>query len=266
MDFAVVIPARYASTRLPGKPLRLIRGMPMIEHVYRRALESGAVRVAIAVDDERVLEACNAFGADVVMTSADHASGTDRIAEVARGWECGDDAIIVNVQGDEPLIPPVLIRQVAENLSARPHASIATLCERIERVEDLFAPQVVKVVTDAQGYALYFSRAAVPWDRDAFAQDAAVLPATDYFRHIGLYAYRAGFLREFAAWEPCPPEQAEALEQLRALWHGYRIHVAEAQARSAPGVDTQEDLTRVAALLGDRVTVGQSVPSRGIRD
>lgn len=250
MEFAVVIPARYASTRLPGKPLRLIQGVPMIQHVHRRAMESGAARVAIATDDERIAEVCAAFGAEAVMTSADHASGTDRLAEVARRWNCDDDAIIVNVQGDEPLIPPALIRQVAGNLAARPQASIATLCERIERVEDVFAPQIVKVVTDAQGYALYFSRAVIPWDRDAFARDTGALPATAFFRHIGLYAYRAGFLREFSTWEPCVLERAEALEQLRALWYGRRIHVAEAQTRSGPGVDTEEDLLRVAALFG----------------
>lgn len=253
MEFSVVIPARYASTRLPGKPLLDIAGKPMIRHVYERALQSGADEVIIATDDERIRRAAESFGARVCMTAAHHPSGTDRLAEVARVRDYGGDQIIVNLQGDEPLMPPALIRQVAGNLHANPQASVATLCERIHAAGELFDPHLVKVVMDSQGYALYFSRAAIPWDRDAFAVTTGTtgeLPArSEHYRHIGLYAYRAGFLQEYVKWPPCVLEQTESLEQLRVMWHGYKIHVAEAVEPPGAGVDTEADLLRMRQRL-----------------
>lgn len=250
MKFDVVIPARYASTRLPGKPLRAIAGRPMLEHVYRRALESGADRVVIATDDERIAAAAQAFDAEVCMTLAHHLSGTERIAEVVATLNLDDDAIVVNVQGDEPLIPPAIIRQSAWNLAHHAEASVATLCELITEADDLFDPNVCKVVVDHQGYALYFSRAPIPWHRQAFAQGGQQLPAdTQHFRHIGLYAYRAGFLKQYVGWPESVLERTEALEQLRILWHGHRIHVDLAQETPGPGVDSEPDLARVERLL-----------------
>ncbi len=250
MSFDVVIPARYASTRLPGKPLRAIAGRPMLEHVYRRALESGANRVIIATDDERIAQAARGFDAEVCMTSTQHCSGTERIAEVVASLNLGDDEIVVNVQGDEPLIPPAIIRQAARNLANHTQASVATLCELITEADDLFDPNVCKVVVDSQGYALYFSRAPIPWHRQAFAQGGQQLPAdTQHFRHIGLYAYRAGFLRHYAGWPESVLERTEALEQLRILWQGHRIHVDLAQETPGPGVDSEQDIARVERLL-----------------
>lgn len=250
MGFTVVIPARYASTRLPGKPLRLIAGRPMIEHVYRRARASGADEVVIATDDDRIAVAAADFGARVCLTATTHPSGTDRLAEVARLLDFPDDRVLVNLQGDEPLMPPALIDQVAADLAAHEAACTATLCEPVTTAAELFDPAVVKVVADEQGYALYFSRAVVPWDRDAFAVSTRELPAASaYYRHIGLYAYRAGFIREFVGWAPCALERAEMLEQLRILWRGRRIHVARACERPGPGVDTERDLERVESLL-----------------
>ena len=248
--FTVVIPSRFASTRLPGKPLLLIAGKPMIQHVWEQASKSSAQRVVVATDDARIEEACKGFGAEVVMTREDHNSGTDRLAEVAAKLGLAPDAIVVNVQGDEPLIPPSVIDQVAENLAAHPEARMATLAEPIEDVQALFNPNVVKVVSDLNGLALTFSRATLPWAREAFAQHPDVLPADVPFRrHIGIYAYRAGFLQDFVAWGPCWLENTEALEQLRALWHGVRIHVADALIAPPTGVDTPEDLERVRRLL-----------------
>ena len=250
-QFRVAIPARYASTRLPGKPLRLLAGRPLIEHVYRQALASGALEVVIATDDARIREVAEGFGAMACMTSPAHPSGTDRLAEVADrlGWP--DDAIVVNVQSDEPGMPPALIRQVAMGLATHPDAGIATACARLHELAELFDPNAVKVVRDARDYALYFSRAPIPWHRDAFGTGAAMpaeLPAGGaWFRHIGLYAYRAAVLRRYPQLPLAPAEQAEALEQLRALWHGIRIHVIEAVATPPPGVDTEADLARVAA-------------------
>lgn len=250
MTFRVVIPARYASTRLPGKPLRRLGDKIMLQHVYERALESGASAVLIATDDERIQAAAKAFGADVMMTAATHPSGTDRLAEVvARAGYAADD-IIVNLQGDEPLMPPVIIRQVATNLAAHPTASIATVCAPITVPAELFDPNVVKVVCDEAGYALYFSRAPIPWHRDDFGKNGTgATRVYGHRRHIGMYAYRAGFLRDYVQWPPCSLEQIEALEQLRALWHGRRIHVADAAAATVAGVDTEEDVVRVEALL-----------------
>lgn len=248
--FKVVIPARYASSRLPGKPLRMLAGAPMVEHVYRRACESGAEQVVIATDDARIEAAARGFGAAVEMTRPEHSSGTDRLAEVIErlGWP--DDAIVVNLQGDEPLMPPALVRQVAVNLAAQPQAAIATLCTPITEAAEFFDPNAVKVVSDATGFALYFSRAPIPWSRDAFAVSREQLPAgVAHRRHLGLYAYRASFLRAWRTLAPAPLEGIEMLEQLRALWNGYRIHVADAVAQPGPGVDVEADALRVEQAL-----------------
>jgi len=251
--FRVAIPARYASTRLPGKPLRMLAGRTLLERVYRRAVASGALEVVIATDDARIRAAAEGFGATVCMTAPEHPSGTDRLAEVAArcGWP--DQAIVVNVQGDEPQMPPALIRQVAAELDAHPSAGIATVCARIERSEELFDPNVVKVTRDREGIALYFSRAPIPWHREAFRDGGRELPElrgdAAWFRHIGLYAYRVAVLRDYPRLEPATIERVEALEQLRALWHGIRIRVAEAAEAPPPGVDTEADLARVAAEL-----------------
>lgn len=250
MGFKVVIPARFGSSRLPGKPLLEIAGRPMVAHVYERACQSGAEEVLIATDDERIREAARAFGADVVMTLASHPSGTDRLQEVARtkGWP--DDVIVVNVQGDEPLIPPAVIDQVAANLAASQGAGMATLAEPLIHVDQLFNPNVVKLLRDVNGHALYFSRAPIPWARDDFARDKSQLPAPDvWLRHLGIYAYRVGFLHAYVGWPPARIEQLESLEQLRALYHGVKIHVDVAAVELPPGVDTAEDLERVRALL-----------------
>ena len=251
MAFVVVIPARFASSRLPGKPLADIAGKPMIQWVWQQAMLSGASQVVIATDDARILAACQGFGAEVVMTRPEHNSGTDRLAEVATQLGLAADAIVVNVQGDEPLIPPAIIDQVAANLAAHSEAGIATLAEPIEDVAALFNPNVVKVSCNLKGLALTFSRAPLPWARDAFALSLDTLPAgVPYRRHIGIYAYRAGFLHDFVAWGPCQLEDTECLEQLRALWHGVAIHVADALQSPPAGVDTLEDLQRVRRRLG----------------
>lgn len=251
MSFVVVIPARYASTRLPGKPLADIHGKPMAQHVVEKALQSGADRVIVATDDERVQQALAPFAAaagfEVCMTSPDHQSGTERLAEVCRHYGFAADTIIVNVQGDEPLIPPVIIRQVADNLAAA-SAPMATLSVPIRDAEEAFNPNAVKVVTDREGYALYFSRASIPWDRDRFAQSREQI-GDHYQRHIGIYAYRAGFIQRYVDWAPSVLEQVEALEQLRVLWYGEKIHVAQALQAPPVGVDTQADLDKVRALL-----------------
>jgi 3-deoxy-manno-octulosonate cytidylyltransferase (CMP-KDO synthetase) len=251
LDLKVVIPARYASSRFPGKPLARIGAKPMVQHVYERALESGASETIVATDDARIAQAVEGFGGSLCMTRADHRSGTDRIAEVAqlRGWP--DDTIVVNLQGDEPGMPPALIAQVATDMDSHAEAGVTSLSTPIAERAQLFDPHVVKVVTDLAGYALYFSRAPIPWHRDELTVDRAGLPAdTPFARHIGLYAYRAGFLRRFVQWAPSPIEQAESLEQLRVLWHGGRIHVSQAAELPGQGVDTPRDLERVARLMG----------------
>ena len=251
--FTVVIPSRFASTRLPGKPLQMIAGKPMVQHVWEQACKSSAQQVVVATDDQRIVDACNAFGAHVVLTRADHESGTDRLAEVATQLGLASDAILVNVQGDEPMIPPQVIDQVAANLAAHPEARMATLAEPIEDAQTLFNPNVVKVVSDINGLALTFSRSTLPWARDDFALHPDTLPAgVPYRRHIGIYAYRAGFLHDFVSWGPCWLENTERLEQLRALWHGVRIHVADVLEAPPAGVDTPEDLERVRRLLEAR--------------
>ena len=249
MSFAVVIPARYGSTRLPGKPLLDIAGKPMIQRVWEQALDAGASEIVIATDDKRIEEAAQEFGAEVCMTDPSHPSGTDRLQEVAsqRGWD--DDRIVVNVQGDEPLIPPPLVGQVANNLNANAQAAIATLCEPITDLDELANPNAVKVVYGGDGMALYFSRATIPWPREAFAADNTQMPQGRWFRHIGIYAYRVGFLHRYVTWSPAPIEQLEQLEQLRALYNGERIHVAEASEAVPAGVDTAEDLEAVRRLV-----------------
>jgi 3-deoxy-manno-octulosonate cytidylyltransferase (CMP-KDO synthetase) len=228
----------------------MIAGKPMIQHVWEQACKSSAQRVVVATDDARIVEACKAFGAEVVLTREDHNSGTDRLAEVATQLGLAADAIVVNVQGDEPMIPPAVIDQVAANLAAHPEARMSTLAEPIDDVETLFNPNVVKVVSDLNGLALTFSRATLPWARDDFAKNREQLPAgVPYRRHIGIYAYRAGFLHDFVSWGPCWLENTECLEQLRALWHGVRIHVGDAVEALPAGVDTAQDLERVRRLL-----------------
>lgn len=243
-DFRVVIPARYGSSRFPGKPLVEVAGRPMLQHVWERAGESGAAEVVIATDDERIAVAATAFGADVCMTAADHASGTDRIAEVGadRGWS--DEAIVVNLQGDEPLMPPTFVARAAEDLAAWPSASVATLAVPDTDAAIADNPNVVKVVVDLDGFALYFSRAAIPFRRDG--GNGAKL---SYRRHLGLYAYRCGFLKKYGRLAPAAIERAEQLEQLRVLAHGYRIHVADVEGLPPAGVDTPEDISRVETAL-----------------
>lgn len=248
MPFRIIIPVRYASTRLPGKPLEDIAGKPMVQHVYERCLDSGAESVVVATDDEKVRAACEGFGADVCMTSPDNASGTERLAEAVGALGYEDDEIVVNVQGDEPLIPPGLIRQVAEDLTVHDNTKVATLCEEITNPEDVFNPGVVKVVTNKRGFALYFSRAPIPYERDNFAQEPRVIEGPHY-RHIGIYAYRVGFLEEYLQWELSPVGAKEELEQLRVLWNCGRIHVTIAKDSLAAGVDTPEDLERVRQIF-----------------
>lgn len=241
MAFIVVIPARFASSRLPGKPLADIAGRSMIERVYRQAKQSGASQVVVATDDERIANEVRRFGGDVCMTAPTHNSGTERLAEVVTKLALSAETIVVNVQGDEPFIPPAIIGQVAQNLAAQQKARMATLAVPLTALSDVTNPNVVKVVTDKQGYALYFSRAAIPFDRDnKFCSSVA----QHYRRHIGLYAYRAGFILDYVRWPASTLEQIEALEQLRVLWHGEAIHVATALQVPAVGVDTAEDLAR----------------------
>ncbi|WP_029685003.1 3-deoxy-manno-octulosonate cytidylyltransferase [Tatumella saanichensis] len=249
MSFVVIIPARYASTRLPGKPLVDIHGQPMVIHVLRQAQASGANRVIVATDHPDVAAAVTAAGGEVCMTREDHQSGTERLAEVIESCQFADDDIIVNVQGDEPLIPPVIIRQVADNLAAAT-SGMATLAVPLTDAEEAFNPNAVKVVTDHQGYALYFSRATIPWDRERYAHSNQQV-GDGLLRHIGIYAYRAGFIRRYVNWQPCALEQIELLEQLRVLWYGEKIHVDVAHETPQVGVDTEVDLQRVRAILAD---------------
>ncbi|MBN1607766.1 MAG: 3-deoxy-manno-octulosonate cytidylyltransferase [Polyangiaceae bacterium] len=253
--FGVVIPARYASTRLPGKPLRDLAGKPMVVRVYENACRSGADFVWVATDDQRIVEAIERAGGTALMTSPDHASGTDRLAEVVTAQQLREDQIVVNVQGDEPMLDPNLIRHAALALAEDPQAGITTLATPIRDAEDIFNPNVVKVVTDGAGLASYFSRAPIPWLRATFGKDnmsavgAAVPSEIPWLRHVGLYAYRVGALRRLAAEPPVATERAESLEQLRALWHGIPIRVVTVDAFAQHGVDTEADLARVADLL-----------------
>lgn len=251
MGFVVVIPARYASSRLPGKPLADIAGKPMIEWVWRQAIQSGAARVVIATDHPEVQSAAQQFGAEVLMTSPAHNSGTERLAEVVNQLGLSPDTVVVNVQGDEPFIPPRIIAQVAANLSKQHKARMATLAVPLQHATEISNPNVVKVVTDQNGYALYFSRAAIPFDRDSKFS----LQLTEHYRrHIGIYAYRAGFILDYVQWPASTLEQIECLEQLRVLWQGESIHVDTALEIPPVGVDTPDDLAaaqRHAATLSN---------------
>ena len=249
LDFVVAIPARLAATRLPGKPLRLLGGEPLVLHVARRALAAGARVVWVAADDERIAGALAGSGVRIALTSPDHAAGSDRLAECATqaGW--GDDVLVVNLQGDEPFAPATGIRAVAQVLHDS-GAEMSTLAARIDGADELFDPNVVKLVCGAGGDALYFSRAPIPWPRDAFARDRATLPAGEaWLRHIGIYGYRAGFLKRFASLPPGRLERVESLEQLRALEAGFRIAVGMTPEAFPPGVDTEADLARAERHL-----------------
>ncbi len=252
VPFIVAIPARYGSTRLPGKPLRAIAGVPMVVRVAQRALQAGAAQVVVAVDDPRIAEALAGQGVEVCMTRSDHASGSDRLAECASHYAWPDEAIVVNLQGDEPFAPAAGIREVAQAL-VEDDAPVATLATEITEAHELFDPNVVKLVRAASGRALYFSRAPLPWARDAFAATRDALPpALPFLRHIGIYAYRAGFLRRYAALSRTPLEQAESLEQLRVLEHGHAIAVRLTPEPFPPGIDTEEDLARAEHWLADQ--------------
>jgi 3-deoxy-manno-octulosonate cytidylyltransferase (CMP-KDO synthetase) len=240
LKFHVIIPARYASTRFPGKPLAEIGGKPMVVRVCERAARSGAAAVHVATDDERIAAAVRAHGHQAIMTRGDHPSGTDRLAEAARKLRLKDLDIVVNVQGDEPLISPRLIAQVARILASKKSASVSTACHTIHDEASLASPNVVKVVLDAEGYALYFSRARIPYPRE---------PGAPCYRHAGIYGYRVGFLKKYAKLRPAPLEKSEALEQLRALWHGHRIAVALSKTEIPPGVDTPQDLEAVRRMV-----------------
>lgn len=254
MDFQVIIPARLQSTRLPKKVLLDIVGKPMLQHVYEHALESGAQRVVIATDDEKVASVAGTFNAEVCMTESTHQSGTERIAEAVANLACDEDDIIVCLQADEPMMPPALITQLAENLSEHDHAKVATFATKLTSADDLFNPNIVKVVLNYRNYAMNFSRAPIPWDRDQFGNmklwDIAKLTLADaYYRHIGIYGYRAGFLETYSSWPACLSERLESLEQLRILWNGHKIHVGVTDLVISLGVDTQADLDRVRSQL-----------------
>ena len=248
MNFTVLVPARLASTRLPNKPLADIAGLPMVVRVAQRAAASGAARVVVATDAASVVQACAAAGVETLLTHANHPSGSDRLAEACMLLGLQGDDIVVNVQGDEPLIDPALVRRCAALLAERSDCVMSTAAHAIDTMADYMNPNVVKVVLDAQQRALYFTRAPVPWWRDGNAQGAMALPSPAPLRHVGLYGYRAGFLRGFPALTPAPLEQTESLEQLRVLWHGHRIAVHVVAQAPGPGVDTPEDLERVRAL------------------
>jgi len=249
--FVVLIPARLASTRLPDKPLADIAGVPMVVRVAQRARESAAERIVVAGDDARIINACEAHGVEALLTRKDHASGSDRLSEACAQLGLADDAIVVNVQGDEPLIEASLIDAVAQTLSDHPGAAMSTAAHAIDLPEEFANPNVVKTVLDASGYALYFSRAPIPWWRDGFAESGPnkLPPTPAALRHIGIYGYRAGFVRQFPNLPPAPIEGTEALEQLRALWHGHRIAVHVSAHAPGPGIDTPDDLARVRALF-----------------
>lgn len=249
MGFRVIIPVRYESTRLQGKALADIGGKPMVQRTYEQAIQSGADSVVIATDNDKIKEVAQGFGAQVCMTSPEHTSGTDRLAEAANVLGYEDDEVVVNVQGDEPLIPPVVIHQVANNLIKHESVPVATLCEKISSPKVLVSPANVKVVMNKRNFALYFSRAPIAWEKGNFPIDENGEMQGDHFRHIGIYAYRVGFLQKYLSWDPCPIEQMESLEQLRVLWQGSRIHVDIAKENIPLSVDTQEDLDQVRKLV-----------------
>lgn len=253
MSFTVLIPARLASTRLPNKPLADLGGVPMVVRVAQRVMSGTAgaapARVVVAADSPEIITACRAHGVEAILTRTDHPSGSDRLAEACELLGLADDRIVVNVQGDEPLIDPSLIDAVAHLLSTRPEASMSTAAHAIDNVADFINPNVVKVVLDAKSLALYFSRAPIAWWRDGFVRGITTLPEPKPLRHIGIYGYRVGFLRQFPTLSQAPIEITEALEQLRALWHGHRIAVHVTARAPGPGVDTPEDLERMRKLL-----------------
>ena len=257
MDFHIVIPARFASTRLPGKVLLDIAGKPMLQHVYERAREAGADSVVIATDDDRVAAAAKKFGAKVCMTAPEHRSGTDRLAEAAVALDFDEDDIVVGLQADEPLIPPQVITDLARDLADHDHAKVATMATKITDPDDLINPSVVKVALNQRSFAMYFSRAPIPWDREHFSdlsnkemlKEALISHDNMYYRHIGLYAFRAGFLDTYTNWAASPTEKTESLEQLRILWNGYKIHVGITTLQVPPGVDTQADLESIKSLF-----------------
>ncbi len=255
-DYKIVIPARYASSRLPGKPLKIIAGKPMIQHTYERAMQSQATEVVIATDDQRIIDVATQFTSDIVMTSPDHASGTERLAEVLilKNWD--ENSIIVNVQGDEPLVSPVHIDLVAEALKNNTKAGMATLAAPLNDLEEVFDTNVVKVVMDYQGYALYFSRAVIPWARDSFTMASFdqqhvknLVEEANWYRHIGMYAYRGTALKQYTTLAPCLLEKTESLEQLRVLYNGIGIHVSIVHDQPGHGVDVEADLEKVERLL-----------------
>lgn len=246
LRYSVIIPARFASERLPGKPLLDIAGKPMIQRVYEQVRDLGAQRVVVATDHEDIKTVCEKVGAEVMLTSPNHPSGTDRLEEVVSALDFDEDEIVVNVQGDEPLIPAALIEQVAHNLADHPEAGIATLCERIYDLDTVLNPNAVKVVFDEHRFASYFSRAPIPYARNALTEVPPRLSSqAEYYRHIGMYAYRVGFLRQYVQWLPSMTERVEKLEQLRALSNGVRIHIDLACQNPPAGVDTAADLERV---------------------
>lgn len=247
--FTVLIPARMASTRLPDKPLADLEGLPMVVRVAQRALLSRAQRAVVAADDVRIVQACQAHGIEAVLTRTDHPSGSDRLAETCELLGLDGDDIVVNVQGDEPLLDPQMIESVAQLLTERPDCSMSTVAHALDNLAEFTNPNVVKVVLDRKNTALYFSRAPIAWWRDGFAQAKPELPHPAPLRHVGLYGYRAGFLRQFPLLEVAPLERTESLEQLRAMWHGHRIAVHISDHAPGPGVDTPEDLERVRAWL-----------------
>jgi len=250
MKFYVIIPARQASTRLPGKMLADIHGRPLLQYTYEKAVASGAARVIVATDSHDIQTACAKFGAEVCMTSPAHLTGTDRIAEAARLLKLTDDVPLVNLQGDEPGMPPEIIQQLAEALLSRPDADMTTACVPLVTIEEIFEPNIVKVVKDHLDYALYFSRAPIPWDRAHFKPRPTVLPIeTAYFRHLGIYAFYNGFLQRYVSWQPSPLEKIELLEQLRALYYGAKIHLSVFNQQPPVGVDTAEDLQQVRKML-----------------
>jgi 3-deoxy-manno-octulosonate cytidylyltransferase (CMP-KDO synthetase) len=247
--FTVLIPARLASTRLPNKPLALLGEVPMVVRVAQRAMQSRAARTVVACDSAEIAAACAAHGVESVLTRADHPSGSDRLAEACALLGLDGQDVVVNVQGDEPLIAPALIDAVADLLTQRPEASMSTAAHAIDQMDDLRNPNVVKVVLDARDCALYFSRAPIPWWRDGYAGDSTALPALAPLRHVGIYGYRAGFLRQFPLLAQSPIENIEALEQLRAMWHGHQIAVHVTHQAPGAGVDTPQDLERVRRLF-----------------
>lgn len=250
MEFRVIIPARYDGQRLPGKPLMDIAGKPMIQHVYERAKDSGASSVVIATDHEDIAAAAEGFGAQVVMTSSDHQSGTERLSEAVEALECDDDEIIVNVQGDEPLISPKIINRVASSLAERETVKVASVCEPIESLEDLRNSSIVKVVLNRRSFAMYFSRSPIPWQLSLKTDEKPAFE--NYYRHAGIYGYRVSVLKDYMNWPESPYESLESLEQLRVLWNGFRIYMCVSEDKLPPGVDTEADLEKVRALIASK--------------